>query len=263
MSRAGAISRNTCALVSILWFGNASAHMPYVLPNFFDVGKRDHVTVQASFTEEFFQPDVVMKADDWHVVAPDGSKHPIDPVYAKDLAVIEVPTPCDGTYRISTGVRTGRVARAAWVSDDWKFLDRDEAPPQDSKAYDVTSVTTAEVYVTRGSPDDRALRAANSGLEFRPITHPSSLFVASEVKFAVLFDGKPLSDQSVSVYRDGARYADKKTLAEVKTDAAGVFAITPDRPGVYVAITRYRPAPTADSTRGVSYTYSVVFEATD
>jgi hypothetical protein len=62
----------------------ARAHSPFLLPNFFDVSHRDHVTVQGSFTEEFFSPDVAMKADDYHVIAPDGSKVPLKPVYTRD-----------------------------------------------------------------------------------------------------------------------------------------------------------------------------------
>ena len=51
----------------------ALAHSPYLLPNAFDLVERKHVTVEASFTETFFVPDVAMKADDYHVVSPDGS----------------------------------------------------------------------------------------------------------------------------------------------------------------------------------------------
>lgn len=243
--------------------GAAHAHMPYLLPNLFDVGKRDHVTVQGSFTEEFFEPDVVMKSEDYHVVAPDGSKQVLQPVYSKDLAIVEAATPAVGTYRISTGVRAGRVAKAAWVDGDWKFLGREEAPPPGSKSYDVSSVTIAEVYVTRGKPDEVALAPRNAGFEFRAVSHPNASFVGEDVRFTVLFDGKPLANQAVSVYRDQARYTDKKILAEVVTDSAGRFSVKPDRPGVYVAMARHRPVPAADSAKGVSYTYSVVFEATE
>lgn len=250
-------------IVLALSVGRAHAHMPYLLPNLFDVGKRDHVTVQASFTEVFFEPDVVMKADDYHVIAPDGSKQAMTPIYARDLAIIEAPTPSPGTYRISTGQRTGRVAKAAWVNDDWKFLARDETAPDGGKVYDVTSITTAEVYVTRGKPNDTALAPRNAGLEFRAITHPSALFVGSDVKFAVLYDGKPLANQQVTIYDGNARYADKKAFAEAVTDSSGQFSVKPDKPGAYVALTRYRPTPAAGSQQGVSHTYSVVFEAAD
>ncbi len=46
----------------LLAVGTAQAHSPYLLPNLFDLGKRDHVTVRGSFTEEFFSPDVAMKS---------------------------------------------------------------------------------------------------------------------------------------------------------------------------------------------------------
>ena len=67
-------SRVAVALSAVLLaVGTAQAHSPYLLPNLFDLGKRDHVTVQGSFTEEFFSPDVAMKSDDYHVVTPAGA----------------------------------------------------------------------------------------------------------------------------------------------------------------------------------------------
>lgn len=244
-------------------YSSAQAHSPYLLPNLFDVGKRDHVTVQASFTEEFFEPDVVMKSDDYHVVTPSGSKVALTPVYARDLAIVEADTKEEGTYRISTGKRGGRTAKAAWVDGDWKFLGRDEAAPSGTKAYDVTSITMAEVYVTRGKPSDQALAARNVGLEYRAVTHPSSAFVGQEVKFEVLFEGKPLAGHAVSVYAGQARYSDTKPVAEVTTDKAGRFAFKPAKPGVYIAMSRHRPTPATEGLQGVSYTYSVVIEATE
>ena len=257
------VPRKLAAALLLLVFGNAQAHMPYLLPNVFDVGKRDYVTVQGSFTEVFFTPDAVMKSDDYHVVTPDGTKQALVPVYTRDLAIVEAATKEAGTYRISTGRRTGRVARAAWVNGDWKFLGKEEAAPAGTKAYDVTSITTAEVYVTRGKPTDKATEPRNAGLEFRALTHPNSVFVGSEAKFEVLFDGKPVAKQAISIYDDNARYADKKIVAELVSDSAGKFSIKPEKPGAYIAMTRYRPVPAAQGQTGVSYTYSVVVEATE
>ncbi|KQN36440.1 hypothetical protein ASG37_12540 [Sphingomonas sp. Leaf407] len=36
----------------------ALAHIPYVLPARFDVGSRTQITLEASFTEDAFRPDV-------------------------------------------------------------------------------------------------------------------------------------------------------------------------------------------------------------
>jgi uncharacterized GH25 family protein len=247
----------------LLCGGQARAHSPYLLPNLFDIGKRDHVTVLGSFTEEFFEPDVAMKSEDYHVTAPDGSKQALTPVYTRDLAIAEAETKQEGTYRISTGKRDGRIAKAAWVDGDWKFLGPREAAPQGARTYDVKSVTRAEVYVTRGKPSNAALVPLNTGLEYHALTHPNSLFVGQAITFEVLFDGKPLAGHAVSVYADQARYSDAKAVAELTTDEAGRFSFKPEKPGVYVAMSRYRPAPDADALRGVSYTYSVVIEATE
>ncbi|MBM0105713.1 DUF4198 domain-containing protein [Steroidobacter sp. S1-65] len=247
----------------LLCFGSAQAHSPYLLPNLFDLGKRDHVTVQGSFTEEFFEPDVAMKSDDYHVLTPGGAKLALTPVYVRDLAVVEADTKEQGTYRISTGKRSGRTSKAAWVDGDWKFLSPKASAPPGAKVYDVTSVTLADVYVTRGKPSDPALAPRNAGLEYRALSHPNSLFVGSQMKFEVLFEGQPLAGHAVSVYSGGQRYSDKKAFAEVVTDEAGRFSFTPDKPGVYLAMSRHRPAPAPESPQGVSYTYSVVLEATE
>ncbi len=106
------------AASALLLSGSARAHSPYLMPNVFDVTQRDHVTVMGSFTEEFFAPDVAMKADDYHVIAPDGTKVALKPVYTRDLAIVEAETKAAGTYRISTGIRAGRTAKAAWVNGD-------------------------------------------------------------------------------------------------------------------------------------------------
>ncbi|WP_157995440.1 DUF4198 domain-containing protein [Peristeroidobacter soli] len=247
----------------LLGAGTAQAHSPFLLPNLFDLGKRDHVTVQGSFTEEFFSPDVVMKSDDYHVVTPAGAKVQLTPVYTRDLAIVEADTKEAGTYRISTGKRGGRMAKAAWVNGDWKFLGPKEEAPAGARIYDVTSITMAEVYVTQGKPNDQALAARNTGLEYRALSHPSSAFVGQDVKFEVLFDGKPLANHAVSVYGAKALSADQKPFAEVTTDKDGRFSFKPSAPGAYLAMSRHRPTPAKDSQQGVSYTYSVVLEATE
>lgn len=256
-------ARRLAMLAPFILIGSAQAHSPFLLPNLFDLDKRDHVTVLGSFTEEFFAPDVVMKSEDYHVVGPDGARKPLTPVYTRDVAIVEAETKEQGTYRISTGRRTGRTAKAAWVQGDWKFLAPSEAAPAGSRVYDVTSITMAETYVTRGKPSQTALAPRNSGLEFRAITHPNAVFAGSAATFQVLFDGKALANQGVSLFSGDSRYTDRKAPVESKTDANGQFSIKPDRAGVFVVMTRFRPEPAADGKDGVSYTYSLVFEATD
>jgi uncharacterized GH25 family protein len=261
MSRASVL---VCAALSGVGASfSAFSHSPYLLPNAFDIVDRKHVTVEASFTETFFVPDVVMKADDYHVTAPDGSRQKLTPVYTQDLAVIEAPTPSQGTYRISTGQRTGRTSKAIFRDGDYEFLEPGKAAPANARVYEVMSITTADVFVSRGKPNDAALAPRNKGLEFRPVAHPNSLFVGSEAKFEVLFDGRPLAGQPIAVHFDDERYSGKKIYAETKTDAAGHFSVKLERPGIYLAMTRQRLLPAAEGQPGTSHTYSVTFEATE
>ena len=241
----------------------AHAHSPYLLPNAFDLAERKHVTVEASFTETFFVPDVAMKADDYHVVAPDGSKQTLTPIYAQDLAIVEAPTLSQGTYRISTGQRTGRTAKALYRNGDYEFVEPGKAAPAGARLYDVKSITTAEVYVTRGKPSETALAPRNKGLEFRALTHPNSLFAGKEAKFEVLLDGHALANQPISVHFDDERYSDKKLYAETKTDSAGRFSVNLQQPGIYLAMTRHRLLPATEGEPGTSHTYAVTFEATE
>ena len=239
------------------------AHSPYLLPNAFDLVDRKHVTVEASFTETFFVPDVAMKADDYHVIAPDGSRRSLNPIYTQDLAIVEAPTLEPGTYRVSTGQRSGRTSKAIYRNGDYEFVEPDESAPAGVRVYDVKSITTADVFVTRGKPNDAALAPRNKGLEFRPLTHPSSVFVGADASFEVLFDGKPLANQPVAVHFGDERYSGKKIYAELRTDAAGRFTFKPKQPGLYLAMSRYRLLPAKDGEPGTSHTYSVTFEATE
>ena len=245
--------------------GQALGHMPYMLPNLFDLTDRDHVTVQASFTEEPFAAEVVMKSDAWHVRGPGGAVTPISGVtYLRDLAVFEAPVAANGTWRISSGERFGRKgkmyrnAKGEWVIGEG----RDK--PADAQLVDVQSMTLAEVYVTRGGPSPDALAPTGKSLELRPITHPSEIFAAQPATFELLFEGKPVAGANVEVYRSAGNYDGKKKIdGQITTDAAGRFAITPPDAGTYLALIRHRTAaPAGAETPYRSYSYTLTFEAT-
>lgn len=240
--------------------GPAIAHSPYLLPNAFDATGRDHVTVVASFTEHPFVPDVVMKSDDFHAVGPDGTRITVTPTYFRDLAVLETPTGANGTWRITSGYRAGRTAKAALVKGEWVFLNPEKPAPEGLAAVDMQSLTTAEVYVSRGAPNDAALKPLGKGLEFHALTHPNSILVGQDARFEVLIDGKPLANQIITIHRSGEDIDAAKPLV-VTSDAQGRFALRVDQPGIFLAMTRHRLAPAGDQP-GRSLTYALTFEAT-
>jgi len=245
--------------ISMAAVGAAEAHSPYLLPNTFDASGRDHVTVQASFTEHFFSPDVVMKSDDFHAVGPDGARIPITPVYFKDLTILEAATPTDGTWRITSGARAGRTSKVYRKGGEWVFLEPDKPTPTGVTVGEMQSITTAETYVSRGAPSAGALAALGKGLEFHALTNPTEINVGEAAKFEVLLDGKPLANQKIAIHRADDD-ADQDKPIEVTSDAAGRFEIKLAEAGVYHAMTRHRISPAAGQP-GRSLTYALTFEA--
>jgi uncharacterized GH25 family protein len=255
------IRLGAAAVAAMLSAGAAQAHSPYLLPNMFDATGRDHVTVQASFTEHAFTPDVVMKSDSFQVRGPDGATTPLTPTYFKDLAILEADTKADGTWRIGSGVRIGRMSKVAQVKGEWVFLEPDKPAPAGAVVGEMQSITNAEVYVSRGAPNATALAPTGKGVEFHALTHPNSIFAGQAAQFQALLDGKPLPDQTITVHRAGEDMDGGKPL-EVKSDKDGRFAIKVDRPGVFLAMTRHRIGP-ADGKPGRSLTYALTFEAAE
>lgn len=249
-------------LVGALLTAPALAHSPYLLPNMFDVSQRDHVSVQASFTEHFFVPDVVMKASAYHVVLPDGTETRLEPVYTQDLAVLDVETTMPGTYRISTGVREGRLSKATIEGDEWVFLDEREPLPSNVRVYEIRSITRAEVYVSRGAPTERALAARNDGLEFVLLDHPNSLFVGDQVRMRVTFKGKPLAGQPIAFQR-AADFGAVSAPSESVTDDEGNVTFELEKPGLYHLMTRHRFALPGTEARAESHTYALTLEVTE
>lgn len=264
LSRTKAAIAGAAVLLGAATPGATFAHMPYLMPNVFAVAERDHVTVQASFTEDLFTPDVVMKSDSWFVRGPAGSAAITGVTYLRDLAAFEAALPTAGTYRISSGERLGRKAKMYKdAKGQWAMGGEGAETPAGVALVDVQSVTAAEVYVTRGAPSQEALAPTGKSLELKPITHPNEIFAKTPARFELQFEGKPLPGASVTVYRAAGAYDGKKIAADITTDAAGGFSITPPDAGTYLALIRHRTtAPQGAETPYRSYSYALTFEAT-
>lgn len=255
--------KRTLVFLSTIIAGAATAHSPYLLPNYFDLGKRDHVSVQASFTENYLVPDVVMKSDDFNAVLPDGSKTSLAPVYTQDLAVLDVATATDGTYRLSSGLRSGSTRKAALLPDgDWKFLRDGDAAPAGGNVHEVRSITRADVYVSRGTPTDKALAPTGQGLEFQMLTHPNKLLAGGGAKLRVLVDGKPAAAVRISVQK-AALDAGQVAPLEVTSDAEGHAVLPLATAGIYHLMARHRFVVAGGGAKAQSHTYALTLEVTE
>ncbi len=251
------------SILTVWSAGAAQAHSPYLRPNLFDAGRRDHVTVEASFTEDVFNAEVVMRSDSFHVVGPNGDT-PISAVtYLRDLAVFEAPTPVDGLYRLSSGPRAGRASKMYNTPSGWKRVGEDDGPPPPgAELVDVQSITVAEVYVVRGAPDEAALKPTGQGLELQPLIQPNEIVAGEDATFRLLFDGQPLANTPVTVFREAGLYDGKKIETETATDASGVLTLRVSAPGAYMTQVRHRTAaPAGAPTPYRSYTHTLTFIA--
>lgn len=244
--------------------GAALAHSPYLRPNVFDATGRDHVTVEASFTEDVFAAEVAMRSDYFHVVGPNGDT-PVGAVtYLRDMAVFEAAVPVDGTYRLSSGPRQGRTAQMYQAADgSWKMVGEEDGPPPAGAALvDVQSITVADVYVTRGAPDQAALQPTGRGLELKPLTHPSDIVAGEDAIFQLLMDGEVLAGVPVTVFREAGRWDGRKVEAELTTGPDGRFTVRVAEPGAYMTLIRHRvAAPAGSPTPYRSHTHTLTFVA--
>lgn len=250
--------------------GVANAHMPYVLPTQFDLNKADHVTVESSFAEEAFVPEVAMRDAAFHLIGPDGARLPTGPVtYLRDLSIFEADTKGDGTYRISTGQRAGRKGKMVRQGDIWVMGGEAPAPQagpakpaSTPETVEVQSMTLADAYVTRGAPTTAALTPRGEALEVQPVTHPNGITAGSDAAFVLLFNGKPLAGVDVTLFRAAGVYDGRKVAGQVKSDAAGRFILKPGDAGTYLLLVRHRAqSPTGAQTPWRSYSYTLAFDA--
>lgn len=246
-------------LAGALSLGSASAHTSYLLPSAFAT-QGDIVTVEASFAEEFFTPEIAVLSDDYHVVRPNGARDAFDTVQSfRQLTILETDLAEPGTYRLSTGVRLGRTGTLARIDGVWRPLEPGRAPPAGAETMRSQTETVADVYVSKGAPTRVPVDQRIGRLVIQPITHPNEIYLEDGFTVEVSFDGAPLADQEIVLDRGG--YAPSRFQQSVRTDAQGRATLRFDQAGVYLIMTRHRAAaPAGAETPQRSYTTSLAFE---
>ncbi len=237
-------------MTCLMAVSTAQAHSPYLKPNTFNPeGARQTVTVEAAFAEHDLWPDVAMKSDHFSVTGPDGVTRPLSVAAGtRDVSLLSVPIPGPGTYRISSGLRKGRTAKGYIKDNDVVFAQPDRVPPGVSLV-DVTSLTRADVYVTKGKPDTAALKAAGDGAEILPLSPPWDAVRGEPVRVQVLLHGQPVANARIEAMVSGQAYRDQPVPPVILiTNAAGEAVLTPAHTGVWLLQTRLRrPLDAADS----------------
>lgn len=221
--------------------GPAAAHTGYLKPNLFNTPQRGHVTVEGAFAEEMFVPDFVMKADDYHVVTPAGTKVKLGGVtYLRDLALFEVDLPVNGTYRVSTGIREGAKRKMALVGAKWEPLRENAELPAGTRVAEAQSITRSDVYISKGPASDKALAPAGTGLEIIPQAHPNRLDKDGTLPVKLLFEGKPLAGVAINLLGPGLPGDEDAKAVTVTTDKDGKASFALPIEGAFVLLARHR-----------------------
>lgn len=243
----------------------AAAHTPYLMPNAFEPINGGLITLDASFAERFFVPEVVFDGSDFEVRLPDGSMvKPETLVPLKSRIVVEHDMKEEGTYRFSTGRRLGRVFKAYELNGETVTLENaDEPVPEGGKLVSFyQSNTIAEAYVTRGGPTDTVLAPRGDGLEYVALSHPNDLFVGDTLQLQALFYGKPLAGLTVDIFLASQQFGDESPTLTLTSGADGAISFTPQEQGVYLLRSRHRAlAPEGMAAPEISHTYTLVVEA--
>jgi len=225
------------------------------------------VTLDASFAEKFFVPEVAFANSIYRVTQPNGIKTtPEIMSQLKSRVVVEHKLQEDGTYRFSTGKRLGRVFKVYELDGKRHSMENPaESIPKGAKLVSFfQSLTLAETYVSKGAPNDVAFSAYNTGLEFIPVSHPNEIFVGESFEFTSLFDGKAIGDLKVSVFLAKDQFTDEKPTLELMSNARGKLSFTPKEAGTYLLLARHRSdAPASSAAPKISNTYTLVIEAVE
>ena len=243
----------------------ANAHTSYMLPSTFNTEREQTVTLECSFSEDFSAPEIAVKSDDYHVVGPDGTRVDFETLAPfKQLMLMEHGLTDDGTYRFTTGVRLGRKSKRALIDGEWKFVfgpNADEMVANAEAVKTSQTETVADVYVSKGAPSWTPVRNTFGRLVLEPLTHPNEVFLEDEFQLKVSFDGTPMADKELTVYRRGGSYEEPKYKHAVSTDENGIVSMPFEKPGIYMIMTRHRAeAPEGSETDERGYTTSLTFE---
>ncbi|WP_164236219.1 DUF4198 domain-containing protein, partial [Stenotrophomonas maltophilia] len=76
---------------------------------------------------------------------------------------------------------------------------------------------------------------------------PAEIAAGSDAKFRLLFDGKPLADAEVTLFRAAGNYDGRKIAAQARSDAQGNFTLRPGDAGIYLILVRHRTEAPAGS----------------
>jgi uncharacterized GH25 family protein len=221
------------SIIALLCGVNATAlaHTQWLKPSVFNTALGERavwVTGQLAMAEYAFVTERAIKAKTTLVLS-DGTRVEVTDVYeTKTSSLFDFELTQAGTYKIDSLIGP-RLRKARKPKDPTK-----EGRPASRSVNRLTS------YITADAPSDTARKAEGTWLEIIPLTHPADLVEGEAASFKVLFEGRPLDKQAVTLIASGGQYQNQKTDKEYITDGEGVVTVELDQTGIYLIKSTYQ-----------------------
>jgi uncharacterized GH25 family protein len=212
---------------------SAQAHRQWLLPSSTQIeAKEAWVTIDAATSENLFDFDSnALALDGLQITAPDGATiAPESTSKGKFRSSADIKLPQKGTYKISL-VSQNVMANYTLNGEQkrWRGTEDKMAAEIPAEAKEVKVSRTfnrLDTFVTSGKPSDSVLKPVGQGLELVALSHPNELFTKEKSTFKVLFDGKPLANNVVTIAAGGVRYRSVLNEITATTNAQGEFNVT-------------------------------------
>jgi uncharacterized GH25 family protein len=203
----------------------ALAHTQWLKPSTFNTALDERavwVTGQLSMAENAFVTERGLIAKST-LILPDGKSLEMTDVYeGKTSSLFDFELTESGTYKIDSVIGP-RLRKARKPKD----------PTKKSRPASRT-VNRLTTYITADAPTDGVIKAEGTWLEIIPVTHPADLVEGEPASFKVLYEGKPLAEQTLTLIVSGGEYQNQKTDKEYLSDSEGIVTVELIKTGVYL-----------------------------
>ena len=223
-------------------------------------GESGEVTLYATFSDIFPEPEIALRSNAWTIVTPSGgSLNFADIASSNSRTVLRAFLTETGTYRLSTGERLGRTGEIAWMDGQYVYLGADgvarDRLSADARILTSQTATVSDIYLSRGAPDTGPPASRIGRLAIIPAINPASLEPGGTFSLSVEFDGAPLADTQVTVFSPSSVRDEGVPETTRMTDTNGVLHLEALERGLYLVMVRHvAPAPEGAATDVRSYT---------
>jgi uncharacterized GH25 family protein len=223
------------ALPFILTTAPANAHLYWMEPNefyFYDKTKNNDKKVSEKLSWEFTGGDTYFNADvnrayqnvenyDFDLIAPNGKEiQPTLSVEGKNRMIFEADIEGKGTY-ILAGTRTGKPMYYTKLDDgEWIHKGDTELTAEERKRAVLTNgyFQHVKTYSSFHTTSDVWKAPLGHTLEVVPLSgHPNKLYEGDELRFSVLYNGKPLANSKVKVIDQNYRFKEHGNAPQMLT----------------------------------------------